>query len=136
MNLGDTTIKAGLTGVVAAVGASMLFGESGNSNVAGISLPTPIVIGAACAGGSWVSDMVSDNIISQIPQSVEWAKAESLAIRLGVAGGASALALKFTTGLPNENLIKAAALGAGSKAAGEWINTNVVSMARSSLVTA
>jgi hypothetical protein len=78
--------------------------------------------------------MVSDNIISKLPQSAEWAKAESIAIRLGVAGSASALALKFTTGLPNENLIKAAALGAGAKVGGEWISNNVINVNRSGFI--
>ena len=129
-NFSDTTIKALLTGAVACVGSAYLFGETSNYNVAGLSLPSFVIIGGSAAGGSWVADAFSDNIINMIPQNPKYAKAESLAVRLGLAGATTALAMKFTTDLPNENLIKAVALGAGSKGAGEWINTNVVSVQR------
>ncbi len=61
-----------------------------------------------------------------IPQNPNWANAESLVVRLRLAGGATAAALKFGAGIPNQNLIKAFGLGVGSKAAGEWISSNVV----------
>ncbi len=130
-NLGETTIKALLTGAVAGAGSALLFGETQNSNLGGMQLPTFLVIGGANAIGSWVSDAFSDNIISKIPQNPQWAHAESLAVRLGLSGGASALAMKITTGLPNENILKAGALGAASKAGAEWINDNIISAKRS-----
>jgi len=126
MNLGETTTKALLTGAVAAAGSTILFGEYGTSNIGGIQLPSMVVIGGSAAIGSWASDALSDSVIKMIPQNPNWANAESLVVRLGLAGGATAAAMKFTTGLPNENLLMAAGLGAGSKAAGEWISTNVV----------
>jgi len=129
-NFGETTIKAALTGTVAAAGSALLFGETQNSNIGGMQLPTYLVIGGANAVGSWVSDTFSDNIISKIPQNPQWAHAESLAVRLGLAGGASAIAMKVTTGLPNENILKAGALGAASKASAEWINDNIISAKR------
>jgi hypothetical protein len=126
MNLGETTTKALLTGAVAAAGSTLLFKEYGTSNIAGMQLPSFVVIGGSAALGSWASDAFSDTVIKMIPQNPNWANAESLVVRLGLAGGATAAALKFGAGIPNQNLIKAAGLGAASKASGEWISTNVV----------
>jgi hypothetical protein len=126
MNLGETTTKALLTGAVAAAGSTLLFKEYGTSNIAGIELPSMVVIGGSAALGSWASDAFSDTVVKMIPQNPNWANAESLVVRLGLAGGATAAALKFGAGIPNQNLIKAAGLGAASKASGEWISTNVV----------
>lgn len=134
MNLSETTIKALLTGAVASVGSVVLFGETQNSNIYGMNLPTYLVIGASGAVGSWVSDAFSDNIIRKLPNNAKWANAESLVIRLGLAGGATAMSMKLTTGLPNENIIQAAALGGGSKALGEWVNNNVVNAKRSGFI--
>jgi hypothetical protein len=38
--------------------------------------------------------------------------------------------MKVTTGLLNENILKAGALGAASKASAEWINDNIISAKR------
>ncbi len=126
MNLGETTTKALLTGAVAAAGSTILFGEYGTSNIGGVNLPSFVVIGGSAALGSWASDAFSETIIKMIPQNPNWASAESLVVRLGLAGATTAGALKFTAGLPNDNIPLAFGLGAGSKAAGEWISTNVV----------
>jgi len=133
-NLGENTIKSLLTGVVAGVGSVMVFGETQSSNIVGMVLPSYLVIGGSAFAGSWVSDMVSDNIIRRIPQNPNWANAESLVVRLGVAGLATAGALKLTTGLPNENIPKAIALGAGAKIGGEWISNNVIFAKRSGFI--
>jgi len=126
MNLGETTTKALLTGAVAAAGSTVLFGEYGTSNIGGVNLPSFVVIGGSAALGSWASDAFSDTILKMIPQNPNWANAESLVVRLGLAGATTAGALKFTAGLPNDNIPLAIGLGVGSKAAGEWISTNVV----------
>lgn len=129
--LGEETTKALLTGAVSAVGSIVLFGETEQANLMGISLPAYLIVGGASAAGSWVSDVFSDNVIRMLPQANEWKHVESLAVRLGLAGGASALALKFTTGMPDSNLIKSFGLGAASKAAGEWTFNNVVNTNKS-----
>jgi hypothetical protein len=126
MNLGETTTKALLTGAVAAAGSTFLFGEYGTSNVAGIQLPSFVVVGGSAALGSWASDAFSDTVIKMIPQNANWASAESLVVRLGLAGATTAGALKFGAGLPNGNIPLAIGLGAASKASGEWLSANVV----------
>jgi hypothetical protein len=131
MNLGETTTVALLTGGIAAAGSMLLFGETGNTTIGGISLPTPVIIGASAGVSSWASDAVSDMIIKKLPQSVNYANAEKLAVKLGVCGATTAIALKVTTGLPNENLIKAVALGAAARAAADWTNNNVINSTRS-----
>jgi len=131
MNLGETTTIALLTGAIAGGASMFLFGESGNSNIGGISIPTPLLVGASAGVSSWASDAVSDMIIAKLPQSVNYANAEKLAVKLGVCGASTAIALKVTTGLPNENLLKAVALGAGARAAADWTNNNVINSTRS-----
>lgn len=135
MNLSENTIKNLLTAVVGSVGGIMLFGETGSSNIANmITLPTYIVIGASAGIGGFTADMFSDNIIRRLPTNPKLKNAESLAVRLGLAGGATSLALKLTTGLPNENVAMAFGLGAASKIGGEWLNNNVVSVKRSGFI--
>ncbi len=129
MNLGETTTNALLTAAIAGVGSSFLFTDNGMANIGGISLPVPIVIGASAGAGSLVSDTFSDMILAKIPQSASFANAEKLTV--GLCGASTALALKMTTGLPNENLIKAVALGAGSRAASDWTMNNVINTSRS-----
>jgi hypothetical protein len=131
MNLGETTTNALLTAAIAGVGSSFLFTDNGMANIGGISLPVPIVIGASAGAGSLVSDTFSDMILAKIPQSASFANAEKLTVKLGLCGASTALALKMTTGLPNENLIKAVALGAGSRAASDWTMNNVINTSRS-----
>jgi len=126
MNLGETTTKPVLTGAVAAARSTLLFKEYRTSNIAGMQLLSFVVIGGSAALGSWAFDAFSNTVIKMIPQNPNWANAESLVVRLGLTGGATAAALKFRAGIPNQNLIKAVGLGAASKASGEWISTNVV----------
>jgi hypothetical protein len=130
MNLGETTTNALLTAAIAGVGSSFLFTDNGMANIGGISLPVPIVIGASAGAGSLVSNTFSDMILAKIPQSASFANAEKLTVKLGLCGASTALALKMTTGLPNENLIKAVAQGAGSQAGGDWIRDNVINTSR------
>ena len=134
MNISENSTKALLTAGVAGLAASMIFGESGNSTIAGISLPAPLVIGAAGAAGSFVSDSFSDTVLNMIPQSVNSQRVEATVIKLGLSGGATAGALMLTTGLPSENLLKAVGLGAGSKIVGDWTANNIVNTNRSGFI--
>ena len=136
MNLGDTTIKAGLTGVIAGLASSMAFGQTNQlQSVGQLTLPAYAWIGGAAAAGSWASDAFSDNVLRKIPQNPKYANAESVAVRLGLAGAVNVAALRLLVGLPtNDSMIKAFGVGAGSKAAGEWVHSNIIAMPRSNLV--
>lgn len=135
MNFSENTIKNLLTAIVGGLGGVIVFGETGSSNIANmINVPTYVVIGASAGVGGFVADMFSDNIIRRLPTNPRLMNVESLAVRLGLSGTGTALALKLTTGLPNENILKGFGLGAVSKAGGEWINNNVVSVKRSGFI--
>jgi len=67
MNLGETTTKALLTGAMATAGSTLLFKEYGTSNIAGMQLPSFVVIGGSAALGSWASDAFSNTLIKMIP---------------------------------------------------------------------
>ena len=134
MNLGENTTKALLTAAVAGIGSSLLFGETGTTEIGGFNFPIPVMVGASAGAGSWASDAFSDTILSSIPQNANYAKAEKLAVKLGVCGAATAFAMKMTTGLPNENILKAVGLGAASRAGADWISDNVINVNRSGLL--
>ncbi len=134
MNLSENTIKNLLTVAVGSVGAILAFGETGSSNIGMVTLPTYLVIGASAGIGGFAADMLSDGVIKRLPTNPRLQNVESLVVRLGLAGGGTALALKLTTGLPGQNVLKAAGLGAVSKAGGEWLNSNVISVKRSGFI--
>lgn len=127
MKLTENTSKAILTGAIAGMSSALLFGENGTSSIGGMSIPTPAVIAAAGFAGSYVGDTFSDNVIKMLPkQSTQASNAEKFAVKMALSGGACAAAMKIGLNIPNDNLIKAAALGAGSKAGADYITNQVV----------
>ena len=129
-SLQESTIKALLAGGIGAVGSTLLLKEYGSSNLFGARIPNFALIGATTGASSWVSDMVSDNIIRQIPQVAGWAQAESLAVRLGVCAASTAAIMRIVIKIPSENTMKAALFGAGCKVSSEWVFNNVISQRR------
>ncbi len=114
----ELLIKAGLSGVVAGVGSSILFGN-GNADFFGVSLSAPVVVGGAVGLGSAVSDLVSENIIENMDIAQNVKTLEATAVRVGVCGAASSLIL-MGNGMPVSNLSQSFLLGAGSKLAGDY----------------
>src|SRR5688500_8329545 len=91
-------MKAGASGLIAGIGADLLFGTA-NVNIMGYNPSTTLLVGASVASGSIVSDIVSEKVIESmnLPQNIK--SLEEFAIRGAVCGVASSAAM-MATGMP------------------------------------
>ena len=122
----ETVTKALLTGAVAGLATNFLFGDSSAVDYFGMSLNPAIASGAGCALGSIGSDLLSNMVIERmsIPQNIK--SAEEMAIRLGVCGLATTVALAVGSDIQSSAYPKTFLLGAGSKAGGDWLEEKVI----------
>lgn len=96
-------------------------GESGSQSVLGMTLPTTVAIGGATALASLGADVAHDTVFPLIPSTARYAGLETAALGLGTAGAATAFILNQES-LGSETTLNAFLLGAGSYAAGDWID--------------
>ena len=117
----ELLMKAVSSGVVSGIATYALFSSTPPIEIAGISLPVPILTGLSVGAGSAVSDLVAENLIEKLnlPQNVE--NAEKLAVKGGVAGAAATGVLILAAGLPPANSLTTIALGMGSKLTGDYV---------------
>ena len=122
----ETLIKGLSSGLVAGIATNVLFGDAGAINVMDFALNPSIVAGAAVAGGSIASDLLSENVIERmnLPQNV--VTTEEMLIRTGVSGAASAVVLTMA-GVPSANIWKAVLLGGASKLGGDYAYEKILS---------
>lgn len=120
MALSDTLRKGLITGGVAAGGGALLFGETGQTNFLGYTVPVPVALFAANAASSMLADVAHNYILPSIPGNEKFSNIEAAALGLGVSGASSAYILNGTLGTTES--MNSALLGAGSYAAGEWID--------------
>jgi len=120
----DKVRKGLITGVVAATASTVVFGQTGNTNIFGITVPTVAAIGGANALASVAADVAHDYVLPYIPFDARFQYAESALLGLGVAGGSTAFILNKEN-LGSASTMNAFLLGAGSYAAGDWIDSKV-----------
>jgi len=115
--------KSVYTGAIGAVGAYLIYGERGTSNFLDMQVPSAVAAGLGAGVGSVGSDLLSDWILEKLDQSNEIKTVEGTAIKLGVAGVSTVVALKYATNIPPsaEGFI----LGAGSKFGGDAVHAQV-----------
>ncbi len=111
--------KAIYSGSVGAVGAYLLFNETGSSEFLNMSMPSSLAAGSGVAIGSVASDLMSDMIIEKMDQSAGLKQAEGTAVKLAVAGLGSSVALKYGSGV--DVSANTFLLGAGSKFIGDGV---------------
>eukprot|EP01130_Rhizamoeba_saxonica_P009003 TRINITY_DN3653_c0_g3_i1.p1 TRINITY_DN3653_c0_g3~~TRINITY_DN3653_c0_g3_i1.p1 ORF type:complete len:140 (-),score=38.55 TRINITY_DN3653_c0_g3_i1:238-657(-) len=121
----DMIGRAVLNGVITGAGSSMLFGETGTRRIFNMNVPSYVLIGKAGAVGSVAGDLAHDWVLPHIPQPEKLKRIEAMALDFGTSGLATCIALKATTGLPNQNLPKAIAFGGTSKLATNWAWSNI-----------
>jgi hypothetical protein len=113
--------RALYSGAVGALGAALLFGESGTAQFLNMPLPASIVVGASVAAGSVVSDLSADYIINRLDENDGLKTIENTGIKIALAGGGTMLGLKYLSGI--DPSLNSFALGAGSKVIGDGIYT-------------
>lgn len=120
----DKTRKAVITGAIAGTAASLVFGQTGTSNLAGFNLPTGLAIGMANGASSLAADFAHEYVLPAIPGNQKYASIESAALGLGVAGAGTAYILNMEN-VGSETTMNAFLLGAASYAAGDWIDAKM-----------
>lgn len=118
--LSDTLRKGLITGGVAAAGGALLFGETGATTFFGQAVPVPVALFAANAASSMLADVAHTYLLPSIPGNEKFSNVEAAALGLGVSGASSAYILNGNLGTAES--MNSALLGAGSYAAGEWID--------------
>lgn len=118
-NLKDITKKALYSGAIGAAAGYFLFNETGNTEFFNMNLPSSVAVGGGVGLGSVASDLLSGFVINKLDQDQEIKTAESTAIKLGVAGLGSAVALKWGSGV--DFSIETVGVGAASKFAGDAV---------------
>lgn len=115
--------KSIYTGVIAGVGSYLLFNEAGQSEIFNVTMSSAGVVGVAAAGGSIASDLLSDYVINSMDQSQGVRMAEGTAVKLGISGASTVLALKL--GANVDPSLNGFLIGGGSKAGGDWLQAQV-----------
>lgn len=120
MGWGDKARKALISGGVAWV-AGKAFGEDGTTQIFGMNVSMPTALAGSTAIGSVAADVAHDYVLPYIPGNSTFNNAESAVLGLGVSGGAAAWLLNEGDVI-NQPAMNTFLLGAGSYAAGEWID--------------
>ncbi len=120
----DKARKAVITGAIAGTASALVFGQSGGSTILGFELPTNVAVGVANGASSMAADYAHDYILPAIPGQAKWANLESAALGLGVSGAGTAWILN-SENIGSESTMNAFLLGAGSYAAGDWVDSKV-----------
>ena len=122
----DDNLKTALiTGALASAFSALVFGETGSINVSYINtnIPSYLMIGASTAVSSVVGDWLVSEMCKKMTSVNQLKYNELLALKYGMTGLTTALSMKtLINGFPNENLLKAGLMGAGSKAGAEWLD--------------
>lgn len=113
--------KGAMAGAISGSAAYFLFSETGSSDVFGIQLPNPVVIGGANMAASVAADVAHEYVLPHIPGNQKFAAAESAALGLGISGFGTAWLLN-REGINPGTFFNGFALGAGSYAAADWID--------------
>lgn len=120
----DKLRKGAISGAIAGTAASMIFGESGDTQLFGMNLSIPFAIGLANAGSSVLADYSHDYIFPMIPATSKYANLETAALGMGVSGGASAYFLN-SENVGSASTLNSFLLGAGSYAAADYVDSKV-----------
>lgn len=116
--------KSVYTGAIGAVGAYLIYGERGTSNFLDMQVPTAVAAGLGAGVGSVGSDLLSDWVMEKVSdQSNEIKTVEGTAIKLGVAGASTVLALNYASSISPS--VEGFVLGAGSKFGGDAVHAQV-----------
>lgn len=123
----DWLMKAGLTGVTAALAAYVVTGDNAGRtiNVLGMDLPGVAVIGLGGAAGSLTADMAHQWIFPLIPNNEKYDRAEAAALSVGAAGAGCYIASSLLG--PSPALLPSIAIGSGSFIASDYVYHNFVS---------
>ncbi len=115
----ELLLRSATCAAVGGIGSAVLFGDSGTINVAGMAVPTNLLIGAAIGAGSIVSDMLKENVIEKLnlPQNI--VSTEEILVETAISGAAATVVLSFA-GLPTSNTIPAFLWGGAAKHIGNY----------------
>jgi hypothetical protein len=117
----DKARKAVITGAIAGIASSVVFGENGTSDAFGVTMPVSAAIGVANGLSSLAADLSHEYVLPELPQNAKYATLESTVLGLGVAGGSTAYILNREN-LGGASTMNAFVLGAASYAAGDYID--------------
>lgn len=108
-------VKASLSGLTMGIGSVLLFGESVNRSVLGMSVPSYIPIAVAGGMGSLAGDLAHDYVLPHIPQPKKLANLESAGLNFATSGGVFVGSLMALTGIQSNYIPKAFAFGGAVK---------------------
>lgn len=126
-------IKAAVTGGLLAASTRILYG-GGNLNLLGASVPQEIVMFAAGAAGSAVSDMTKDWVLANIPGNMNYVGLESGLVNAGLVAGGAVAVLAIGSDVRSDMYMKVGALGAASGVAADYVTNNLLSGAGGQLI--
>lgn len=119
-------LNAVCTAVVAGLANKYLLGDYDQVIYYGMPMNSSIAVGLGCGAGSIISDLTSDMVIKRLGVSNQVMNGSVLATKAGVGALSSAGVLYFG-GAPAESMIRAMAIGAGSKLGGDYAYDKVFS---------
>lgn len=125
----EILMKGGLTGVVAGVAGSVLFGTD-PVDIMGRSIPGAIPMAFGAAAGSVAADLTHKYVFPLIPHNEKYDKMEAISLSVGAAGlGTYAASSLFA----KPALVPSLALGASSFVLSDWTYHNYLNQAGSIL---
>jgi len=129
MKFYDDMIEALVSGGVGIAGGYLFLNESsGNVRFFDLfSMPVPLAIGLAVAGGSLIASQAHDWLLPYINKSEKMSNIESALLQIGISGGGTAAILVYGAHAPVSNIPNMFLLGAGSSVAGEYIYVKFIS---------
>lgn len=132
--INDSYKTAAICAGISSIAALFLLNETGSSSlpIIGTYIPTYLLVGGATGISSIVGDYLV-NEMSKKSQSINTMQYNELCVlKYAMSGLTTAASMKLLMDIPNSNLIKAAALGAASKAGAEWVDKRVMNSSSNS----
>jgi hypothetical protein len=119
-------VKSAVTGAILSTAITAVYGM-GTIPVAGYNLPAIVPAFATGAGASLISDFAHDQLYPHLPgASAKLSDVVAVGAGAGMSAAATVGIMKLAMGLPNESLLPAALLGAGSYVASDWVESRLL----------
>jgi hypothetical protein len=112
--------KAAIAGGILSIATSIVYGN-GSTDFAGMSVPAAVPMFVAGAGASLATDLISSQMNLPTTSSQKIADVTALATSSAISGVAAVAILKASTNFPNDAILPAIAIAAGSQAGADYV---------------